>query len=101
MVFGEDEGGPYIGLGGRYRHTVAFSHAYAAQPLAKLYTGSTLFTVSMSITNLKHSDQVLMYLAHVNFRPVDNGRLIYAAKPTPEHVRVRSSIPSHITPGPV
>ncbi len=93
VVFGEDEGGPYIGLGGRYRHTVAFSHAYAAQPLAKLYTGSTLFTVSMSITNLKHSDQVLMYLAHVNFRPVDNGRLIYAAKPTPEHVRVRSRSP--------
>ncbi len=100
IVIGEDESGAYIGLGGRYRHTVAFSHAYVAEPLAKLYAGSTLFNASMSITNLKRSDQVLMYLAHVNFRPVDNGRLIYAARPTSEHVRVRSSIPSHISPGP-
>jgi hypothetical protein len=100
LVIGEDADGAYIGLGGRYRHTVAFSHAYVAEPLVKLYQDSTLFNVSMTITNLKRSDQVLMYLAHVNFKPVDDGRLIYAAKPTPEHVRVRASIPSHITPGP-
>ena len=100
VVIGEDADGAYIGLGGRYRHTVAFSHNYLAEPMAKLYRGSTLFRASMSITNLKDSDQVLMYLAHVNFRPVDNGRLVYAAKPTPEHVRVRAGIPSHITPGP-
>jgi hypothetical protein len=100
VVIGEDAGGTYVGLGGQYRHTVAFSHGYVAEPLTKLYAGSTLFNVSMSITNLKGSDQVLMYLAHVNFKPADNGRLVYSAKPTPEHVRVRSSIPSHITPGP-
>ena len=41
-----------------------------------------------------------MYLAHVNFRPVDNGRLVYSAPCTPEHVRVRSSIPSHVKPLP-
>jgi hypothetical protein len=40
----------------------------------------------------------LMYLAHVNFRPVDNGRLVYTAHCTPEHVRVRKSIPSHVRP---
>jgi hypothetical protein len=42
----------------------------------------------------------LMYLAHINFRPVDNGRLVYTAQCTPEHVRVRTSIPSHIHPKP-
>ena len=41
-----------------------------------------------------------MYLAHINFRPVDYGRMVYSALPTPEHVRVRLSIPSHIRPGP-
>ncbi len=41
-----------------------------------------------------------MYLAHINFRPVDDGAIVYSAIPTPEHVRVRSSIPSHIVPGP-
>ena len=39
-----------------------------------------------------------MYLAHANFRPVDDGRLVYSALCTPENVRVRSSIPSHIRP---
>jgi hypothetical protein len=100
VIVGEDENGPYIGLTGQFQYTVAFSHSYMAEPLVKLYAGSTLFHVSMTVTNLKQSEQELLYLAHVNFRPVDNGRLVYSAIPTPEHVRVRSSIPSHIKPGP-
>jgi len=100
LVAGEDIKGPYIGLGGRYRHTVAFNHNYVAEPLVKLYAGATLFTVTMRITNLKRSEMELMYLAHVNFRPVDDGRLVYSAPCTPEHVRVRTSIPSHIRPQP-
>ncbi|MBM4466543.1 MAG: DUF4432 family protein [Chloroflexi bacterium] len=100
LVVGQDEKGAYIGLGGQYQHTVAFTHNYVAEPLVKLYAGSTLFDVTMTITNLKHSDMELMYLAHVNFRPVDNGRLVYSAPCTPEHVRVRKSIPSHIRPLP-
>lgn len=96
LVLGSDEKGSYIGLGGRYQHTVAFNHNYVAEPLVKLYAGSTLFTVSMTITNLKDSEMELMALVHINFRPADNGRLVYSAHFTPEHVRVRRSIPSHI-----
>jgi hypothetical protein len=66
----------------------------------KLHTGSSLFTVSFELTNLKRSPMELMYLAHVNFRPVDGGRLAYSAKADPQHVRVRRSIPSHIHPSP-
>jgi hypothetical protein len=100
IILGEDETGRYIGLTGQYQYTVAFSHHYVAKPLIKLYQGSTLIQIKMSITNLKKTGQELLYLAHVNFRPVDYGRLIYSAIPTPEHVRIRTSIPSHITPGP-
>jgi len=39
-----------------------------------------------------------MYLAHANFRPVDYGRLVYSAPCSPEHVRVRRNIPSHVHP---
>jgi hypothetical protein len=100
LLTGQDETGSYLALGGRYQHTVAFSHNYVAEPLVKLYAGSMLFEVAMTITNLKRSDMEFMYLAHVNFRPVDNGRLVYSAPCTPEHVRVRRSIPSHIRPLP-
>ncbi len=100
LVAGEDERGPYLGLGGRYRHTVAFSTNYTAEPLVKLYAGSSLFDVSMQVTNFKNSEMELMYLAHINFRPLDNARLVYSAPCTPESVRVRRSIPSHVHPKP-
>jgi hypothetical protein len=100
VVIGQDERGAYIGLGGRYQHTVAFNHNYVAEPLVKLYANSSLFWLTLTITNLKHSEMELMYLAHVNFRPVDDGRLVYSAPCTPERVRVRTSIPSHIRPLP-
>jgi hypothetical protein len=100
IVLGEDERGAYIGLGGAYQHTVAFSYNYVAEPLVKLYAGASRFHIAMHITNLKQTPMEYMYLAHVNFRPVDNGRLVYSAVSTPEHVRVRTSIPAHVTPGP-
>jgi hypothetical protein len=100
VLLGEDERGQYIGLSGEYQHTVAFSFNYVAHPLVKLYAGSSLFTIAISVTNLKRSPMELMYMAHVNFRPVDHGRLIYSAASTPETTRVRKSIPSHVTPSP-
>jgi len=98
LTVGVDESGPYIGVGGEYEHTVAFSTHYVARPSVRLYAGSSRFPVSMSIENLKNTPMELMYLAHVNFRPVDHGRLVYSAHCTPQHVRVRKSIPSHVHP---
>ena len=100
VLLGEDEGGPYIGLGGEYQHTVAFGFNYLAQPLVKLYTGASRCVIAMTVTNLKKTPMEFMYMAHVNFRPVDNGRLIYSAPCTPDHARVRKSIPSHVRPTP-
>ncbi|HLE15309.1 MAG TPA: DUF4432 family protein [Anaerolineales bacterium] len=100
LVVGEDERGSYLGLGGQYTYTVAFSHNYLAEPLVKLYSDSARLWMSLDIANLKNTEMELMYLAHINFRPVDNGRLVYSAPASPEHVRVRTSIPSHIRPKP-
>jgi hypothetical protein len=52
----------------------------------------------MDVRNLKATEMELMYLGHINFRPVDNGRLAYSALQDPRHVRVRTNIPSHIHP---
>ena len=41
-----------------------------------------------------------MYLSHANYLPVDGGRIVYSAKVSPQTVRVRRSIPSHVSPGP-
>lgn len=100
LVQGKDDQGPYIGLGGRYQHTVAFSYNYVAEPLVKLRPGRSLIQISMQCTNLKQTPMEYMYLAHANFRPADYGRLLYSAQVTPQTVRVRRSIPSHVKPGP-
>jgi hypothetical protein len=100
LVVGEDEQGAYLGLGGQYQHTVAFGFNYLAEPLVKLYAGATKFEIEMVITNLKASEMELMYLMHINFKPVNYGRLVYSAVYSPEHVRVRTGIPAHIKPLP-
>lgn len=98
LLIGQDERGPYMGVTGSYQYTVAFSHNCISRPLVKLYADSSRMLLSVTVENLKRSEMDLMYLAHVNFRPVDNGRLVYSAPCDPDHVRVRSSIPSHIHP---
>ncbi len=98
LTVGQDACGAYLALSGEYEHTVAFSDHYVARPKVRLYAGSSLFPISISISNLKKTPMSLMYLAHVNFRPADFGHLIYSAPCTPESVRVRRSIPSHVHP---
>lgn len=101
LVFGADEKGEYLGLTGCYRHTVAFNYNYTATPLVKLYAASSVFTVSMTIHNLKASPMPLMFLEHVNFRPVDGGRLAQSVVCDPENMRVRANIPPfmEVAPG--
>jgi hypothetical protein len=100
LVAGEDASGPYLELGGRYNHTVAFSTNYFAQPAVRLYAWQATVNVSLEVTNLKQTPMEYMYLAHANFRPVDHARLVYSAPYDPQHVRVRTSIPSHVSPAP-
>lgn len=100
VVLDEDERGTYIGLTGEYHHTIAFSYNYVAQPLTKLYTGSSRFITQFSATNLKKTPMDYMYMAHVNFRPTDNGRLVYSAPGNSKHVVLRESIPGHVIPTP-
>lgn len=100
LTCGEDAQGAYLELSGEHRYTVAFNTNYTAQPRVRLYAGKATFQVSMTITNLKNSPMDLMYLAHINFRPVENSRLVYSAPYDAKHVRVRTSIPSHVHPLP-
>lgn len=96
LLLGQDADGAYVALGGNYQHTVAFSTHYLSQPLVLLREQSAVISVSNKFTNLKNTPMEYMYLAHANFRPVDHARLVYSAISTPEHIRVRKSIPSHV-----
>lgn len=95
VAAGTDARGRYLAVGGEYRHTVAFACNYAARPLVRLYEGSAMLSIAIGIENLKRTPMDLMYLAHVNFRPLDGGRLVYSAPCTPKTVRVRG-VPPHL-----
>lgn len=100
LLLGEDAEGPFLTLGGTYEHRVAFAGHYLARAGITLRPGRPVYDVSLEVTNLRHSPMPWMYLAHINFRPVDGARLVYSAPCTPEHVRVRRSVPSHVTTPP-
>jgi len=95
-----DEGSGSISVAAEYQHTVAFSTNYKAIISTQMSAGSALLDVEVAVENLKKTSMDLMYLAHANFCPVDNGELIYSSNYTAQSVRVRQSIPSHVTPQP-
>lgn len=95
LHLGEDDRGIYLALGGTYQHTVAFAHNYRARPEVRLYADSSEVAVRLEIENLKHSPMELMYLAHLNWRPIDEATLCYSAVVSPETVRIRRTLPSH------
>lgn len=97
LILGDDEEGPFLTLGGTYRHTVAFVADYEARAAIRLRPGSPVFDLSLEVTNLRHSPMPWMYLAHANFRPVEGGRLAYSAPCTPAHVRLRRGLPAHVS----
>ena len=97
---GEDDSGAFVSIGGEYRHTIAFECDYAFRPRLTLRAGSSVISVAAEVTNLRKAPMDLMYLAHINFRPMDNGRLVYSAPCTPATVRVRTVVPSDIHPAP-
>lgn len=100
VQLGNDEHGDYIGLGGQYNHTVAFSTNYLAEPFVKLYANTSRFRIIFKATNLKQTPMDYMYMAHVNWRPVDHGRLVYSAVAASGDVKLRESIPGHVKPTP-
>jgi hypothetical protein len=98
LLVGRDEGGAFMALAGTYRHAVAFTHNYVAQPTVTLGANSSRIRAGFSIRNLKHSPMELMYLAHVNFRPVDGAVLIDTVPDDARHMRVRATLPGGRTP---
>ena len=100
LVMGEDEQGQYMGVTGTFDYNRAFGEKYQARPLVKIHEGSSLIDISMEIGNRSHYPMELMYMAHVNFRPVEHGRIVQSVDWTQESMRVRTAIPDHVEAAP-
>jgi hypothetical protein len=76
LVLGEDAGGAYVELTGSGRDRRAFGHDFEARPHLRLYEGATFFDATIDVENRSLKPMPFLYLAHINFRPVDGGVLI-------------------------
>lgn len=85
---------------GEYEYVMGFGAHYMARPHVRLGVSDTCFDMGMAVENLSAAPMDLMYMAHVNFDFVANGRIHQAAPFTPERTRVRSAVPRHVTPNP-
>ena len=100
LVLGEDEQGKYMGVTGLFDYNRAFGEKYQARPLVKLHGGSSLVDISMEVENRSHYPMELMYMCHVNFRPVEYGRIVQSVPWTKECMGVRTVIPEHVEASP-
>ncbi len=94
LTFGEDESGAYVEVSGSYRHTVAFTHNYVAEPRIRMNENNGRIAMHLEVKNLKATPMDVMYLAHVNFKPVDGAKLSDTASDDPSNVNVRDKFPA-------
>jgi hypothetical protein len=90
LELGEDGGGAYVVVAGRHEELVAFTLGYRFEPRLRFGATGGRIGLEVSVTNLRQQPMELMYLAHVNFRPVDGARLVDATPDRPEQFRVRT-----------
>jgi hypothetical protein len=97
LVYGTDEGRSFLGITGLFEYDLAFTTHYSARPCVTLRKDSTLLDILMNIENRSRYDMELMYMCHINYRPVDHGRLVQSLPWDPDHMVLRKSIPEHIS----
>lgn len=67
-----------IALAGVAHEREAFSHAYAFRPELRFRAGSAMVGARVEVENEGGAAMPFMYLAHVNFCPVDGARIVDA-----------------------
>ncbi len=96
LEVGEENGRTLMRVCGSWEFARAFRAHYRWSPSVALASDATTMTVNAQVENLMGSPLPFMYLAHPNFRPVDDATLAYSAPYGPEHVRVRADVPAHL-----
>jgi hypothetical protein len=76
LIAGADADGPFLTLAGDCEQALAFTYHYRFHAELTLRPDKTHVDVAVDVQNLRPVPLELMYLAHVNFRPVDDGVLM-------------------------
>lgn len=88
LRLGTDGDGSFLEITGTFEHAVAFTHRYVARPTIRLRPGDARMTMQLNIENRGARPMDLMYLAHINFAPIDGATILDTVPPGPAHTRV-------------
>ena len=95
---GSDEQGKYLSIFGEHEYVQGFGDHYRASPSVTLRPNSGLFDIAMSVRNLAGKPMDLMYMAHMNYAYIPEGR--FSEPLGLGALRVRESVPAHVRPTP-
>jgi len=93
---GEDEKGTYIAISGLLDYNISFVRHYHFMPSCRLYENESVLHFDVTLHNLRTEPMEYMYLAHINFRPINGAKLIYNAKRDAEHIKVFKKIGANL-----
>lgn len=88
VALDEDENGRYLAAGGtfHYRNSQEFDYLY--KPEVRIYEGSTVARMFITVDNLRCHDMKYMYMCHMNWRAVDGSRVLATVPCDAEHMIV-------------
>ena len=89
---------PFVELSGTYQHKVAFGANYAFAPALRMNEDNGRLDLDITVRNLRSKPMELMYLAHINFRPIDGASIVDAVPDNTAAMRVRRRLPEFFTP---
>jgi len=92
----EDENGKFVTISGLLNFDIAFTRHYHFIPSCKLYENDSILHFNLTIKNLRTEPMEYMYLAHINFRPINGAKLIYSAHRDAAHIKVHKRIAANV-----
>ncbi len=97
LIAGTDWQGQYLTLAGEYRQARAFGFNYRFRSEVTLRPESTHLDVAVSVANLRPVPLDVMYLAHINFLPIDGARLLDTVRNDRTDIAVRQEHPKGLS----
>ena len=79
ISIGVDKGREYISISGCYTFRNSLEYYYCFEPEMILYENSAIVEMKIKATNYRAKPMKYMYMAHINWLPVDGSRLVHSA----------------------
>ena len=81
LLLDTEQENPNIALGGSFTFRNSLEYYYAFEPTLTIRMDSSIVDVGIKAANLRQKPMKYMYMAHINWQPVDMARLIASEAP--------------------